>query len=41
MVRKCSRTPDGRQYVLDDADERVYGEWLPPADEARIVPGGE
>jgi hypothetical protein len=29
----------GRQYVLDEADERMYGQWLPPADEPLI--GGE
>jgi hypothetical protein len=25
------------RYMLDDADERVYGEWLPPGDELYIV----
>jgi hypothetical protein len=28
---------DGRQFVLSDADEREYGQWLPPADELNFV----
>jgi hypothetical protein len=26
--------PDGRQYVLDDAGEPVYGVWFIPREEA-------
>jgi hypothetical protein len=32
-VRPVFELPDGRQYVECDDGERVYGTWLPPADE--------
>jgi hypothetical protein len=37
VAREVFEDRDGCQYVLDDADERVYGQWLPPADEPHIV----
>jgi hypothetical protein len=30
---------DGRQWVVGSNGERVYGVWLPPADEPLPVPG--
>jgi hypothetical protein len=33
VAREVFEDRDGRQYVLDDADRRVSGRWLPPADE--------
>jgi hypothetical protein len=27
----------GRQYVLGSDGERLYGQWLPPADEPAVV----
>jgi hypothetical protein len=35
-TRPVFEDPDGRQYVEDDG-ERVYGTWLPPADEPVLV----
>jgi hypothetical protein len=37
-TRPVFEAPDGRQYVEDDG-ERVWGIWLPPADELVTVPG--
>jgi hypothetical protein len=37
VAREVFEESDGRQYVLDDADARVYGQWLPPADEPNIL----
>jgi hypothetical protein len=28
---------EGRQYVVDLNGERVYGQWLPPADEPTVI----
>ena len=40
IERDVYEDAEGRQYVLDGDGERVYGEWLLPADEPRIVPAG-
>ena len=37
VVREVFQDGGGRQYVLDDADQRIHGHWLPPADEPYIV----
>jgi hypothetical protein len=37
VAREVFEERDGRQHVLDDADKRMYGEWLPPADEPHIT----
>jgi hypothetical protein len=37
VAREVFEERDGRQYVLDDADRRAYGQWLPPADEPYIT----
>jgi hypothetical protein len=37
-TRPVYEDPDGRQYVEDDG-VRVYGTWLPLADESLTVPG--
>jgi hypothetical protein len=43
-TREVYLDPNGRQYVLDDGC-KVYGVWLPPAEESAIVvavpPGGD
>jgi hypothetical protein len=31
---------DGRQYVVDGDEERMYGEWLRPADEPFVLREG-
>jgi hypothetical protein len=36
ITRPVFEAPDGRQYVEDEG-ERVYGTWLPPADEPVTV----
>jgi hypothetical protein len=38
-MRPVFADPDGRQYVEDDG-ERVYGTWLPPAEEPVTAPRG-
>jgi hypothetical protein len=34
--REVFEDDEGRQNVLDEAGERLYGQWLPPADEPNI-----
>jgi hypothetical protein len=41
VAREVFEVSYGRQYVLDEADERVYGQWLPPADEPHITEAEE
>jgi hypothetical protein len=40
VAREVFEDADGRQFVLSDTDERVYGHRLPPADEPHIAAGG-
>jgi hypothetical protein len=37
IERAVYEDADGRQYVVGYDGERVYGQWLPPADEPMIV----
>ncbi len=39
VTRDVHEDADGRQWVVGYGGERVYGVWLPPADEPVIVPG--
>jgi hypothetical protein len=41
VAREVFEDCDGRQYILDDTDERVYGQWLPLADEPHATGGDE
>lgn len=38
VERDAFEDVEGQQYVEDDG-QQVYGQWLPPADEAVIVAG--
>jgi hypothetical protein len=37
LERDVYEDADGRQYVLDSDGDRVYGQWLWPADEPVVV----
>jgi hypothetical protein len=37
VAREVFEHGDQSQYGLDDADQRIHGRWLPPADELHIV----
>jgi hypothetical protein len=37
--REVYEDDDGRQWVVGHDGERVYGVWLPPADEPLLVTG--
>jgi hypothetical protein len=37
IEREVFEDGNGRQFVLDDAGEPVYGQWLPPVNEPYIV----
>jgi hypothetical protein len=39
MTRDVNEDADGRQWVAGYGGERVYGVWLPPADEPVVVIG--
>ena len=39
MTRVVTEDADGRQWVAGYGGERVYGVWLPPADEPVVVIG--
>jgi hypothetical protein len=38
-MRPVYERPDGRQYVLDDDGEPVYGVWFVPREEADVAMG--
>jgi hypothetical protein len=40
LERDVHEDAQGRQYVLDGNGERVYGQWLYPADEPHVVAEG-
>jgi hypothetical protein len=40
LERDVYEDDEGRQYVLDGDGERVYGQWLWPADEPYVVTAG-
>ena len=40
LERDVYEDAEGRQYVFDEDGERVYGQWLWPADESFVVPAG-
>ncbi len=39
VTRDVHEDTDGRQWVVGYDGERVYGAWLPPADEPVVVVG--
>jgi hypothetical protein len=39
VERTVYEDPEGRQYVLGQDAEAVYGQWMPPADEPAVVRG--
>ena len=39
VERPVYEDAEGRQYVLGPEGARMYGQWLPPADEPAVVEG--
>jgi hypothetical protein len=39
VERVVYQDAEGRQYVIGQDAEAVYGQWLPPADEPVVVEG--